>query len=74
MKFIKIIGLGFIMGFILLNGLIDPASEAQQPKVPPISPFSQTSRNCDSIRVIKGYFRWTGIRVFGCTKYIKEIP
>jgi hypothetical protein len=42
MKFTKIIGLGFIMGCILLNGLIDPISEAQQPKVSPISPFSQT--------------------------------
>jgi hypothetical protein len=42
MKFTKTIGLGFIMGCILLNGLIDPISEAQQPKVPPIRPFSQT--------------------------------
>ena len=35
-------GLGSIMGLILLNGLIGPISEAQQPKAPPISPFSQT--------------------------------
>ncbi len=42
MKFIKIMGLGSIMGLILLNGLIGPISEAQQPKAPPISPFSQT--------------------------------
>jgi hypothetical protein len=42
MKFIKIIGLGFVMGLILLNGPTDPITEAQQPKVPPISPFSQT--------------------------------
>jgi hypothetical protein len=27
---------------ILLNGLIGPISEAQQPKAPPVSPFSQT--------------------------------
>jgi hypothetical protein len=42
MKFIKIMGLGSIMGLILLNGLIGQTSEAQQPKAPPISPFSQT--------------------------------
>jgi hypothetical protein len=42
MKFIKIISLGFIMGLILLKGLIDPIAEAQQPKIPPISPFSKT--------------------------------
>ena len=42
MKFLKIMSPGFIMSFILLNGLIGPISEAQQPKAPPISPFSQT--------------------------------
>ena len=42
MKFIKIIDLSLILGFIILNGLIDPISEAQQPKVRPSSPFSQT--------------------------------
>ena len=42
MKFIRIIGLGLIIGSILLNGLIGQTSEAQQPKAPPISPFSQT--------------------------------
>ncbi len=42
MKFIKIIGFSLILGFIILNGLIDPITEAQQPRVPPISPFSQT--------------------------------
>ena len=41
MKFIKIVGLGFIMGFILLNALIDPIAEAQQSKVPPISQPTQ---------------------------------
>lgn len=39
MKSIRIISLGFVMGLILLNG---PISEAQQPKAPPISPFSQS--------------------------------
>jgi hypothetical protein len=42
MKSMKIINLGFIIGFILLNGLIGSISEAQQPKAPLISPFSQT--------------------------------
>ena len=42
MKSIKIISLGFIIGFILLNGLIGPIAEAQQPKAPPVSPFPQT--------------------------------
>jgi len=42
MKTIKIISLGFVMGLILLNGPIGPIAEAQQPKAPPISPFSQT--------------------------------
>jgi len=42
MKSIKIISLGFVMGLILLNGPIGPISEAQQPKAPLISPFSQT--------------------------------
>ena len=32
----------FVTGLILLNGLIGPISEAQQPKAPPISPFSQS--------------------------------
>jgi len=41
MKFIKIMGLGSIMGLILLNGLIGQTSEAQQPKVPPGSPLLQ---------------------------------
>ena len=41
MKSIKVIKLGFVMGLILLTGLIGPISEAQQPKAPPISPFSQ---------------------------------
>ena len=40
MKSIKIISLGFVMGLILLNG--PTLSEAQPPKAPPISPFSQT--------------------------------
>ena len=39
MKSIKIISLGFVMGLILLSG---PISEAQPPKAPPLSPFSQT--------------------------------
>jgi len=42
MKSIKIIRLGFVMGLLLLNGLIGPICEAQQPKAPSISPFSQT--------------------------------
>ena len=41
MKFIRIIGLGLIIGSILLNGLIGQTSEAQQPKVPPGSPLLQ---------------------------------
>jgi hypothetical protein len=40
MKSIRIFS--FVTGLILLNGLIGPISEAQQPKAPPISPFSQT--------------------------------
>ncbi len=42
MKFVKIIGFGFIMGLILLNGLAWQSSEAQPPKVPMASPFSET--------------------------------
>ena len=32
----------FVIGLILLNGLNGPLSEAQEPKSPPISPFSHT--------------------------------
>jgi hypothetical protein len=42
MKSMKIIIFSFVTGLILLNGLIGPISEAQQPKAPPISPFSQS--------------------------------
>jgi len=42
MKSIRIMILSFVTGLILLNGPIEPVSEAQQPKAPPISPFSQT--------------------------------
>ena len=42
MKSIKIISLGLVMGLILLNGLIGPISEAQQPKVPMGRSFSET--------------------------------
>ncbi len=42
MKCIRIIGLGFIMGLILLKGLIGEPSEAQQPKVPVGRSFSET--------------------------------
>jgi len=42
MKSIRIMIFSFVTGLILLNGPIGPISEAQQPKVPPISPFSQT--------------------------------
>jgi hypothetical protein len=38
----KIISFGFVMGLILLKGPIGPISEAQQPKAPLITPFSQT--------------------------------
>ena len=38
MRHIKIIGVAFIMGLILLNGLTGQSSEAQQPKVPMGSP------------------------------------
>jgi hypothetical protein len=48
MKFVKIIGFGFIMAPTLLNGLVGPISEAQQPKVSLASPFSekQPKRAC----------------------------
>ena len=39
MKNMKIISLGFIIGFILLSGLIDQAAEAQPSKVPAGTPF-----------------------------------
>src|SRR4030042_2946079 len=42
MKSIRIMIFSFVTGIILFNGLIGPVSEAQQPKAPPISPFSQT--------------------------------
>jgi hypothetical protein len=42
MKHIKIIGVAFIMGLILLNGLTGQSSEAQQPKVPMGRSFSET--------------------------------
>jgi len=42
MNSMKIISLGIVMALILLHGPIGPVSEAQQPKAPPISPFSQT--------------------------------
>ena len=42
MKFIKIINLGFMVGIITFNGLVGKTSEAQSPKVPLASPFSET--------------------------------
>ncbi len=39
MKNLKIIGLGFIIGFILLSGLMGRAAEAQPSKVPAGGPF-----------------------------------
>jgi len=42
MKNIKIISLGFIMGFILLSGLMEQAAEAQPSKVPMGRSFSET--------------------------------
>ena len=41
MRHIKIIGVAFIMGLILLNGLTGQSLEAQQPKVPMGSPSLQ---------------------------------
>jgi hypothetical protein len=38
----RIMIFSFVIGVILINGLIGPHSEAQEPKSPPISPFSQT--------------------------------
>jgi hypothetical protein len=43
MKSMKIISFGFAMGIILLAGPIGPISEAQQTKVPPITPFLQST-------------------------------
>jgi hypothetical protein len=42
MKFRKTINFGFIVGIILLNGLVGKTSEAQPPKVPMAGPFSET--------------------------------
>ena len=42
MKPLNIIGLGFIMGSVLLNGLMGSISEAQPSKTPPMPPFSQS--------------------------------
>ena len=39
MKNLKIIGLGFIIGFILLSGLMEKAAEAQHSKAPARGPF-----------------------------------
>jgi Spy/CpxP family protein refolding chaperone len=42
MKNLKIIGLGFIIGLILLSGLMEQAAEAQPSKVPMGRSFSET--------------------------------
>jgi hypothetical protein len=39
MNNIKILSLGFIIGFILLGGLMEQTAKAQHSKIPPGGPF-----------------------------------